>query len=283
MVNVAALAIGLPILWLGFREIPAPTIRRHVGLGQALRLLTTDRLLLRVIGSDFCVSLGQGFRGALLVIFVVFYMRLPAWALWIPLIQYVFGVFASPIWARIGYRLGKSRTVIAAEFTQIAVNLGLVFLAPGQVWPLVALTVAQGLSQGSGNLMLRAIVSDVADKERLETGKDHSGLLFSIFNVTMNVAMALAIGFALQLAGWFGFQPGRANAPAALEAVKYIITFGPAIGHLLSAFLMVRFPLNEARHAEILAALRRQEATAAENRTAEPDAAAFLQPLEFGA
>ena len=37
----------------------------------------------------------------------------------VPLVQYGFGVIAGPIWMRIGYRLGKSRTLIVAELTQI--------------------------------------------------------------------------------------------------------------------------------------------------------------------
>ncbi len=261
--NIGALAIGLPILAFGFRERPAPPIRRHLGFGAALRLLATDRTVLRVIGSDFFVSLGQGFRGALLIFFVTATMKLPPSAmLIIPLVQYGFGIFASPIWMRIGYRLGKSRTLIVAEITQIIINLGLLFLSPGQYGPLIALTIAQGLSQGSGNLMLRAIVSDVADQERLRTGKDHAGLLFSIFNVTINAAMALAVGIALPLVGAFGFQPRMPNSAAALSSLQWVIAVGPAIGHALSAALMLRFPLDEARHAEILAALAAQSVTA---------------------
>ena len=125
--------------------------------------------------------------------------------------------------------------------------------------------------------MLRAIVSDVADQERLKTGKDHSGLLFSIFNVTINAAMALSIGIALPLVGLFGFVPGGASTPGALSSLQWIIAVGPAIGHGLSALLMLSFPLTESRHAEIVRALAEQgTAPAAESSklTEEPAAAA---------
>ncbi len=261
--NIIALVVGLPILAFWFRERPVPALKRHLGFGPAFRLLATDRVVLRVIGSDFFVSLGQGFRGALLIFFIAGYMKLPPQAmLVIPLVQYGFGVFASPIWGWIGRRLGKNRTLIVAEVTQIVINLCLLLLQPGQYWALIALTLAQGLSQGSGNLMLRAIVSDVADQERLRTGKDHSGLLFSIFNVTINAAMALSVGIALPLVGLFGFRAGMPNTPAALSSLQWIIAVGPAIGHGLSAILMQRFPLTEARHAEIVKALTEQAAAA---------------------
>jgi glycoside/pentoside/hexuronide:cation symporter, GPH family len=275
--SIAPLVIGLPILWLFFHEHPAPEAKRHLGLGPAIRLLATDRVVLRVIGSDFFVSLGQGFRGSLLIFFVTAYMQLPLKAmLIIPLIQYGFGVFASPIWLQISRRLGKHTTLIAAEITQIIINLGLLLLSPGQLWPLIGLTVAQGLSQGSGNLMLRAIVSDVADQERLKTGKDHSGLLFSIFNVTINAAMALSVGIALPLVGLFGFLPGKPNSAAALSSLQWIIAVGPAIGHALSALLIVRFPLDEAKHAEIVRELASQ-GLAAEDMPAALPAQAGLE------
>jgi glycoside/pentoside/hexuronide:cation symporter, GPH family len=276
--NLAALAVGLPILAFWFKERPVPALRRHLEFGAAFKLLATDRVVLRVIGSDFFVSLGQGFRGALLILFIASYMRLPPEAiLVIPLIQYGFGVIAGPIWARVGYRLGKNRTLIVAEIVQIVVNLSLLLLQPGQYWALIALTVGQGLSQGSGNLMLRAIVSDVADQERLKTGKDHSGLLFSIFNVTINVAMALSLGMALKLVHMFGFQPGTANTAHAISSLQWVIAIGPAIGHGLSALLMLSFPLTETRHAEIVRALAEQgTAPSAESAklTEEPAAAA---------
>lgn len=284
--NVTALVIGLPILALFFKERPAPTLRHQLSFGAAFRLLATDRVVLRVIGSDFFVSLGQGFRGALLVLFVMSYMHLPSVTIMglplspifvIPLLQYGFGVLASPIWGWIGRRLGKNRTLIAAEVTQIVINLCLLLLQPGQYWALVVLTVAQGLSQGSGNLMLRAIVSDVADQERLKTGKDHSGLLFSIFNVTINAAMALSVGIALPLIGAFGFHPGQDNTPAALSSLQWIIAVGPAIGHGLSALLMLRFPLTEAKHAEIVKALAAQAATTAAAETAREEQTAAIQ------
>ncbi len=263
---LAVLAVGTPLVVLMFQDRPAPPPIKVAGpergaTGVALMRMARSGVVLRVIGSDFCVSVGQGFRGALFVFFLIDYMKLPASAaLFYPLLQYVFGVFASPLWWRIGKRFGKHRTVVLGEITQVAANFGLLFLAPGDIAALVALTVAQGLSQGSGNLMLRAIVSDVADEQRLATGSDHSGFLFSIFNVTYNAGMALAVGMAFPLVASFGFHHLGTNTPAALQGLQMIIAFGPSLGHAASALIMWRFPLDERRHAEIAAALRAAEA-----------------------
>lgn len=234
--------------------VPAAPARR-VPFRTALTQLGREPLLMKVLASDFAVTLGQSIRGSLFVFFVSAYMGRPDLAAGLFLLQFVFGVFAGPIWLKIGYRLGKHRTVVTGELAQVAINLGLLLVVPGELPLLIALTVAQGLAQGSGNLMLRSIVADVADKQRLETGEERTGLFFSVFSLAGKAGPAVAIGVALPLVAAFGFQPGKPNSAQALDALKWVFALGPALAHLVSAALIARFPLDEARHAEIRAAL----------------------------
>lgn len=252
----------IPAVIVALVFAPEPTVpaapRTRLKLGAAIAQLAREPLLLKVLASDFAVTLGQSIRGSLFVFFVSAYMGRPDLAAGLFLLQFVFGVFAGPIWLRIGYRLGKHRTVVAGELVQVAINLGLLLVARGDLALLVGLTVAQGLAQGSGNLMLRAIVADVADKQRLETGEERTGLFFSVFSLAGKAGPAVAIGVALPLVAAFGFQPGKPNSPGALEALKWVFAGGPALAHLVSAALIARFSLDEARHREIRAALDAQ-------------------------
>lgn len=232
-----------------------PRPRERLPIRQAMAQLAREPLLLRVLASDFAVTLGQSIRGSLIVFFVSAYMHRPDLAAGLFLIQFVFGVFAGPIWLKIGYRLGKHRTVLAGELVQVAINLGLLAVVPGGMPLLFALTIAQGLAQGSGNLMLRAIVADIADKQRLETGETRTGLFFSVFSLAGKAGPAVAVGVALPLIAALGFHPGKPNTPEALEALKWVFALGPALAHVVSAAVIVGFPLDEARHREIRDAL----------------------------
>jgi Na+/melibiose symporter-like transporter len=245
----------LAALWL----VKEPT---GVGLGEkrpslkaAFDTLARDPLLLRILASDFAVTLGQTIRGSLFVFFVVAYLGLPKWASGLFLLQFVFGVFASPIWLRIGYRLGKSHTAVLGELIQVAINLGLLFAGPGSFSLVLGLTVAQGLAQGSGNLMLRSIVGDLVDRQALETGEVRSGLLFSTFSLSSKLATAVAVGVALPLVAWLGFKPAVHNGASALLGLKLVFALGPALAHSVSAALMIRFPLDQKQHAAIRSAL----------------------------
>ncbi len=234
---------------------PAPSTLRS-----DLAVAARDPLLLKVLSSDFAVTLGQLIRSSLFVFFVSAYMGRPDLAAGLFLLQFVFGVFAGPIWLRIGYRLGKHHAAVAGELVQVAINLALLLVTPGALPLLIGLTIAQGLAQGSGNLMLRSMVSDVADKQRLDTGEDRTGLLFSIFSLTGKAATAVAVGVALPLVGLLGFKPGAVNTPEALLALKLVFALGPAAAHLASAWLISGFTLDEAGHQDIRRQLAQRDA-----------------------
>lgn len=258
------IATLIPSLALTLFSVPEPPVPATPPVRQsfwrATSVIFSDRLLLRVLASDAVVTAGQSIRASLIVFFAVWYMGLPAWASGLYLLQFIFGVAAAPIWLRIGTRIGKRQAAISGEIAQAAINIGLLFVFPGGLPLLLALTIAQGLTQGSGNLMLRAMVADVADAHRLRTGHDRTGLFFSVFALSAKLGPAIGIGIALPLIAWLGFAAGPHNDPTALEGLKTVFALGPALAHIIATLIIWRFPLDEAAHAEIRRALDQRDA-----------------------
>lgn len=250
-----AAVLLVPALLTGLTALPEPppTPRpaEPESLVRALRLASADRLLLRVLAASFAARLGQGLRTAVFVFFVAHFMGRPGWAHGLFLLQYLFGIVACPLWLVIGRRLGKSRAAVVGELAQTGINLALLLLEPAGTALLVALTVAQGLTQGSGTLMCRAIVADVADHHRLVTGHDRIGLFYAVLSLTDKAALALAVGAALPLLALCGFDPRAPNDPVVLGHLRDVFALGPALGHLLSAAIIRGFALSEHRHSEI--------------------------------
>jgi len=181
MVVLTSLLIALPLVLRAFPEAPAPLQSPvRLSFARAAAVVFSDKLLLRVLASDLAVTTGQGIRSVLIVFFVTFYMGLPQWASGLFLLQFIFGIAAGPIWAQIGYRIGKHRAAVSGEIVQVAINLGLLLVTPDALALLLGLAIAQGFAQGSGNLMLRSMVADVADRHRLETGHDRTAVLFRL-------------------------------------------------------------------------------------------------------
>jgi len=258
------LALGVPGLALtltSFAETPAAPPREPLALRPTLRAVFGNALLLRVLASDVAVRTGQGIRTALVLFIVTVYFQRPEWAAGFFIFQYCFGILAGPIWQRIGTKLGKGRAAVLAELVQSAINFGLVFLTPERFELLLFLAFLQGLSQGSGNLMLRSMVADIADHHRSRTGEDRTGLYYSVFSLSEKLGGAIAVGIALPLVGWLGFDPHAAsNAPSALQGLVLVFALGPALAHLASAVLVAGFPLDEAAHSAIRRKLDRADA-----------------------
>lgn len=265
--GVLTLGTALPALVLTLTALPdrvPAALPERTGLRAALSAVFANPMLLRVLAADAAVTTGQGIRTALALFIVTIYFDRPEWAAGLFLFQYSFGMLAGPIWQRIGVALGKTRAAVLAEALQAAINFGLLFLTPDR-WPLMlALALAQGLTQGSGNLMLRAMVADVADHYRTATGEDHAGLYFSVFGLSIKLGGALAAGIALPLVAWFGFDPKAAhNAPQALQGLLAVFALGPALAHSAAAFIVAGFPLDARRQSEIRRQLEARDAVAA--------------------
>ncbi|HOU94457.1 MAG TPA: hypothetical protein PLU22_25575, partial [Polyangiaceae bacterium] len=63
---------------------------------------------------------------------------------------------------------------------------------------------------------------------RLTTGEDRTALFYSVFSISMKAAMAAAVGIALPLVAWLGFDPGqRARVTADGDRVTLAVTLEP--------------------------------------------------------
>jgi Na+/melibiose symporter-like transporter len=75
--------------------------------------------------------------------------------------------------------------------------------------------------------------------------------------------MAAAIGIALPLVAWLGFDPRTAhNSAGALHGLLLTFALGPAICHLISAGCVYGFRLDAAAHANIRRRLAERESQA---------------------
>ncbi|WP_254515781.1 MFS transporter [Novosphingobium sp. G106] len=248
----------IPTVLLAFWAFPdhsvaTPRVKAaKVPWRQASRAVRSEKVLFRVMTADLVITFAQGLRGALFVFFVSFVVGKPEWAGGLFLFQFVIGIFAAPIWQWIARIKGKHRALIATELGQAAVNIGLVLVGAGDIPLLLALTVAQGLMQGSGNMLLRAMLADIADEYRLRTGVNRTAMLFSVFSVSGKAGVALPVGIALPLIAWFGFDPKlAANTPTALTAVALVFSLGPGLAHLIGAALVRSFDIDEDRQVKI--------------------------------
>jgi Na+/melibiose symporter-like transporter len=159
------------------------------------------------------------------------------------------------------------------------VQLATVFMPPGEVVLGMVILVLAGLPYSAAQLLVRAMMADIGDEERLETGVDKTGLLYAIVTGTVKLGYALAVGVFIIL-GALGFDPKTPTA-AGDAALVGLYAFAPAILGLVVAAVMMRYPLDANRLAEIQRQLAARDAAAgAQPSPAEPDPHALHAPAE---
>ncbi len=261
------IVILLPLMMaLAMLRVPEPkpiesTVKDSAGkavsgdatLADYFRLLKRPTVV-RILAADLATGLAPGIAGTL---FFFYFMRVKSFSFLessaLLLIYFIAAIVGAVIWTRLAKRVGKSKALIASCITYAAVQFGVVFLPAGNFWLATPFLIAAGIPYSAGALLLRSMMADYGDEERLTTGFDRTGLLFAILTGTVKIGSALAVTSLIVL-GLLGFDAKHAadSTAVSMMGLQAMYAFVPGIVGLLAAAAMIGYPLTEARHAEIL-------------------------------
>ena len=235
---------------------------RSARLGD-IRALLMKPDLLRLLLAQLALTLGPGWMSALYLFFFTgprgFTVDQASGLL---LIYMVAGVLGAPLTARVAIRFSKHRTLIA---TATAFSLGLCTVAivpkadfaatmPVMIWC--------GFMGAGFDMMIRAMLADVADEIRLDLGADQISLIYSLNSVANKIASALAIGLTFPLLSAVGFDAadGASNTAAAISGLELAFIIGPIVFVMLGGASLLGWTLGPKRHAEIRRQLQERDA-----------------------
>jgi Na+/melibiose symporter-like transporter len=265
--------VALPLtLAITFAFTPEPKAAPGPDKAARFAYLSLFKLpvLQRLLTADLMLGIARGVVGALFFYFfeaVQGFQRAETSILL--LVYFVAGLAGAPVWSALAVRMGKHGALILACVYFAATLLLAAFAGPvlvplaeaaglGKPEVVVAglMVALVGLAFASGDLLLRAMMADVADQVRLEQGEDRTGLLFSILTATSKLGYAVSV---MTFAGLrlTGFDPtlGGDNSETALIWLQAMFAGLPALCLVVGAWALWRYPLDEKRHAEIRAAL----------------------------
>lgn len=266
---VALLPITVLLATRTIGEPAAPATRHAAGIRQYLALLGRPSVR-RLLTADLLMGVAPGVAGALFLFFFERIKHFDKTQSGVLLLVYFLAALAgAPIWPWLAKRFGKHRAMALGAVFYAIVQFAAVLTPPGEVWAGVALLVLAGLPYTAAPMLVRSMMADIGDEERLESGIDRTGLLYAIVTGTLKLGYALAIAVFPVLA-WLGFDP-KAATPTGETALTLLYAIAPAAMALLVAAIMVRYPLDAKRLAEIQRQLAaRDAAEAAAPTAAEP-------------
>ncbi len=217
----------------------------------------------RIIMADFCLYLGPGWMSAM----YLFYFR-DARGFSLPqanllLILYIAaGLIGAAVLSKAATWIGKHRTLMVAS---TGYSLGLVamsFLPKANLALAAPFMFLMGFLATSFTLLDRAMVADISDAVRLESGRQRIGVLYALITSTQKIAGALSIGLTYVVLSLVGYDPkaGSVNTPQSIHGLELVYLIGPVVFVMLGGACYIGYTLDAKRHAVIRAQLEARDA-----------------------
>jgi Na+/melibiose symporter-like transporter len=239
-----------------------------------MAVITTPSML-RLVLADLFLTLGPGTTAP---IYIFFFHEAKLFSLiQVPILLIPYtgaGVIGAPFWGWVAQKVGKHRAVQIACLAYAITQTILMALPAGQ-FAITAVGMASvGFCASAFILLVRAMVADVADQLRLETGQERSGVLFALVTMTQKFGTSITISIVYPILAYVGFNPkdGALNTAHAIWGLEMCYLFAPIALVLVGGAMFFGYSLTAQRQGEIRAQL---DALAA----AEAGAAAGVESL----
>lgn len=248
------------------QEANPPTLRDY-------RKVFTTPGMLRLVIADLFLVLGPGTTGPIYIFFFHDAKGFPIKEVSLLLIPYIgAGLLGAPFWAQIAQRLGKHRTIQVACVCYAVCQTILMALPKNTFVPTAIGMFAVGFCASAFVLLIRAMVADISDQIRLDTGQNQTGLLYALVTITQKFgsSITVAIVFPILAAVGYNAQEDAINTEAAIRGLEMCYLFAPIALVLVGGAMFFGYKLDRDTHADIRRRLDERDAAMTEAIEAEP-------------
>jgi GPH family glycoside/pentoside/hexuronide:cation symporter len=151
--------------------------------------------------------------------------------------------------------LGKRNTFISAMFGAAILSSLFYFCNKENLVLIYALQAAISFCAGIIFPLLWSMYADAADYSQWKTGRRATGLVFSASSMSQKLGWTLGGSITLWLLAFYGFQANVEQSPETIKGIKYMMSFVPAAGALVSGIVMYFYKLTEKKMEYIIADL----------------------------
>lgn len=248
------------------RVAPEVESQERVGLMDYWALLSRPEML-RLVFADFVIALGPGTTAALYLFFFHDARHYTAPQTSILLLFYIgAGLVGSMFWGFLAQRIGKHRALMVSAVAYAVAQSMLMIIPPATMSLAIPGMFSVGFVAAGFVPIVRAMVADVADEVRLETGKERAGLLYALVTTTQKIGGAITVTVSYAVLQMVGYNPaeGAVNTPEAVRGLELCYVFAPIILVFFGGAAFIGWKLDAGRHAEVRRQLDIRDGLAAE-------------------
>ena len=257
-------AASLLISAAGFRERKTaaeaqPEPNPFKSMGAALR----NKPFVWLCATYLVVNLSFAFIKILMAYYIEYQLLMKAQTTLVMGLMLICVTVSLPFWQWLSRKMDKGPSY-ALGMAIGALAVAITFFLPHGVTPLIYLvSLLAGFGFAANWIFPWAMVADVADYDRVQTGQQRSGMYYGVWGLATKISEA----FALAAVGWiltgFGYVANVAQTPHALLGIRLFFGLVPAVCIIVALPLLVRYPITRKSHAAVRARLDAMDAAAA--------------------
>lgn len=262
IISIVATVLVIVTLLAAPERVAPARAKERATLKEYLSVFTNPSMM-RLIGADLFLVLGPGASAPIYLFFFHEAKLFSPADVGILLIPYTAsGIVGAPFWGRVAQKFGKHRTVQVAGLGYAVFQTILMAVPAGLFWPTFLSMFTVGFCGSAFIVLIRAMVADVADELRLQTGQERSGVLYAIVTLTQKLGSSLAVTITYPILDMVGFvaKPGYHNTPEAIHGLSMTYVFAPIVLVVIGAACLTGYKLDAKRQSEIREALEELEA-----------------------
>lgn len=252
-----AVALPIGILWC-FSRVPATAAHAEQtpGWGELLGILSRNGPFRRLVSAYFIDRLALGVYFGVQPILISQALGMQQHVLTVAIVNTIAAVLLAPTWIPLANKLGKHRAYCVANVITAIGYASLFFMPDGAIIPVLLANVVMAFGNGGTMITPPAMTADAVDSDELQTGVAQMGGHMAFLASVFKFGMGLGLFVGIQFVSLFGYVDLSQTLDAGVEqGVRLGASWLPALMLLLPVWMMWRYPIDGARHAEIRSAL----------------------------
>jgi glycoside/pentoside/hexuronide:cation symporter, GPH family len=240
--------------------ISALGIRERTGLAvstpessplKSLLVSLKNKPFIWLCGVYFVINISFAFIKILMVYYVEYQLLMKNSVSLVMGLLLICVTLALPFWQWLSRKMDKGPAyAIGMMIGALAVMI--TFFLPHNATPLIYIvSILAGFGFSAQWIFPWAMVADVADYDRLETGQQRSGMYYGVWGLATKISEALALAAVGWILTGFGYVPNVEQTPQALLGIRLFFGLIPAFFILFGLPFLFLYPITRRSHAEV--------------------------------
>lgn len=245
-------AAALLISASGLKEKPNIVANKsEISPLKAIRYTFRNKPFVRLIIAYLLMNLSFAFIKTLMAYFLTYQLKMePQVSIVMGLLLVVVTITIFP-WKKIAEKWDKG-PAYALGMGIGAVSIGLCFFLPNQpTWLIYVIAAVAGVGFAVNWVFPWAMIPDVVDYDRLETGEYRSGMYFGVWGLATKISEAIALAGTGWILALYNYVPNVEQNASTLFGIRLFFGPIPALFILAALPLLIWYPITRASHMKI--------------------------------